>query len=300
MHNGAHRTLAPLVVQALRSEGLGPPVVVGGIVPDPDVPYLLDEGVAAVLGPGASNDEVIATVRDTAERARAGTAGDLASRPAARTPPRREQTMAAPIHVGILNDMAETVAEAAEVDAGTMHLMGLAIDDLRARGRLDRDVEFVHAAGDGAPVRHRVRGRAGLCRARRAGRPPDRRARHRRQHARGHAARGRTRVPTINWAGTGKGAAVHVPPAGGLARGRRRPCWRATSAARGQRRVAVVFDRSPIGRRYASFFESECDVLGGRAGGAGADRPAGHRCHTRSGDCSRAVEARRSCTSAWG
>ena len=70
MHNGAHRTLAPLVVQALRSEGLRAAVVVGGIVPDPDVPYLLDEGVAAVLGPGASNDEVIAAVRDAAERAR--------------------------------------------------------------------------------------------------------------------------------------------------------------------------------------------------------------------------------------
>ena len=73
MHNGAHRTLAPLVVQALRTEGLRAAVVVGGIVPDPDVPYLLDEGVAAVLGPGVSNDEVIAAVRDAAERARAGT-----------------------------------------------------------------------------------------------------------------------------------------------------------------------------------------------------------------------------------
>lgn len=71
MHNGAHRTLAPLVVRALRDEGLTTAVVVGGIVPDPDVQYLLDEGVAAVLGPGASNDAVIAAVRDAAERARA-------------------------------------------------------------------------------------------------------------------------------------------------------------------------------------------------------------------------------------
>ncbi len=49
--------------------------------------------------------------------------------------------MAAPLRVGILNDMAETVAEAAEVDAGTMQLMRFAIDDLREHGRLDRDVD---------------------------------------------------------------------------------------------------------------------------------------------------------------
>jgi methylmalonyl-CoA mutase cobalamin-binding domain/chain len=66
MHNGAHRTLAPLVVRALREQGLDTAVVVGGIVPDDDVPYLLDEGVAEVLGPGASTDEVVAAVRRAA------------------------------------------------------------------------------------------------------------------------------------------------------------------------------------------------------------------------------------------
>jgi methylmalonyl-CoA mutase C-terminal domain/subunit len=66
MHNGAHRTLAPLVVRALREQGLTTAVVVGGIVPEVDVPYLLDEGVAEVLGPGASNDEVVAAVRRAA------------------------------------------------------------------------------------------------------------------------------------------------------------------------------------------------------------------------------------------
>jgi methylmalonyl-CoA mutase cobalamin-binding domain/chain len=66
MHNGAHRTLAPLVVRALRAQGLDTAVVVGGIVPDRDVPSLLDAGVAEVLGPGASNDEVVAAVRRAA------------------------------------------------------------------------------------------------------------------------------------------------------------------------------------------------------------------------------------------
>src|SRR5690349_2132898 len=58
MHNGAHLTLAPLVVQALRSAGSEAAVVVGGIVPPVDVPTLLSAGVTSVLGPGASNDEV--------------------------------------------------------------------------------------------------------------------------------------------------------------------------------------------------------------------------------------------------
>ena len=51
---------------ALRAAGLQTPVVVGGIVPPADVPLLLDGGVAAVLGPGASNEEVVASVRAAA------------------------------------------------------------------------------------------------------------------------------------------------------------------------------------------------------------------------------------------
>ena len=62
MLSGAHMTLAPLVVEALRARGSDVPVVVGGIVPDQDVPDLVAAGVAAVLGPGASADSVVATV----------------------------------------------------------------------------------------------------------------------------------------------------------------------------------------------------------------------------------------------
>lgn len=70
MHNGAHLTLAPAVVSALREAGLDTPVVVGGIVPDADRPAMRAAGIAAVLGPGASNDQVVATVRDVAAAAR--------------------------------------------------------------------------------------------------------------------------------------------------------------------------------------------------------------------------------------
>ena len=63
MHNGAHLTLAPAVVDALRAVGLDTPVVLGGIIPPADISTLIDAGVAAILGPGASNDEVVAAVR---------------------------------------------------------------------------------------------------------------------------------------------------------------------------------------------------------------------------------------------
>lgn len=63
MHNAGHMTLAPMMVEALRSAELDIPVIVGGIVPDEDLQQLLDAGVAAILGPGASTEHVAATVR---------------------------------------------------------------------------------------------------------------------------------------------------------------------------------------------------------------------------------------------
>jgi methylmalonyl-CoA mutase C-terminal domain/subunit len=71
MLSGAHMTLAPLVVERVRARGLDIPVIVGGIIPDQDVAKLLDLGVAAVLGPGASADDVVKTVRDAIEASRA-------------------------------------------------------------------------------------------------------------------------------------------------------------------------------------------------------------------------------------
>lgn len=63
MHNAGHMTLAPMMVEALRSAELDIPVIVGGIVPDEDVPVLLAAGVTAILGPGASIEHVAETVR---------------------------------------------------------------------------------------------------------------------------------------------------------------------------------------------------------------------------------------------
>ncbi len=68
IHNGGHLTLAPRMVDAVLGAGMDVPVVVGGIVPDMDLKRLLDAGVAAVLGPGASAVEVARTVRAAAAR----------------------------------------------------------------------------------------------------------------------------------------------------------------------------------------------------------------------------------------
>ncbi len=64
MHNAGHLTLGPKMTDALQEAGLDIPLVIGGIVPDEDVEELINSGVAAVLGPGASAEEVVSTVRD--------------------------------------------------------------------------------------------------------------------------------------------------------------------------------------------------------------------------------------------
>ena len=64
MHNAGHLTLAPRMVQALEDAGLDVPVVVGGIVPDSDLEAMAEAGVAGVLGPGASAEDVAKCVRE--------------------------------------------------------------------------------------------------------------------------------------------------------------------------------------------------------------------------------------------
>jgi methylmalonyl-CoA mutase C-terminal domain/subunit len=75
MLSGAHMTLAPKVVDKLRERGVDVPVIVGGIIPEQDAPKLKAAGVAGVLSPGATADQVVAVVRATIEAAKDGSAG---------------------------------------------------------------------------------------------------------------------------------------------------------------------------------------------------------------------------------
>lgn len=68
MHNAGHLTLGPAMLAALDEAGLDIPVVIGGIVPDQDLAELKRAGIAAVLGPGAPAEEVVAAVRRAASR----------------------------------------------------------------------------------------------------------------------------------------------------------------------------------------------------------------------------------------
>jgi methylmalonyl-CoA mutase cobalamin-binding domain/chain len=70
--SGAHMTLVPRVLQLLREAGLEQVgVLVGGIIPEGDVPKLLDMGVARVFGPGTSMDEIVAFLRQRSEASHA-------------------------------------------------------------------------------------------------------------------------------------------------------------------------------------------------------------------------------------
>src|SRR5436309_5980648 len=58
--SGAHMTLVPRVVQLLREAGLEDVgLLIGGIIPEGDVPKLQAMGVARVFGPGTAMDEIV-------------------------------------------------------------------------------------------------------------------------------------------------------------------------------------------------------------------------------------------------
>jgi methylmalonyl-CoA mutase C-terminal domain/subunit len=58
--SGAQMALVPRILELLSEQGLQHvKVLVGGIVPDDDVPELMRLGVAAVMGPGTSTEAII-------------------------------------------------------------------------------------------------------------------------------------------------------------------------------------------------------------------------------------------------
>jgi methylmalonyl-CoA mutase cobalamin-binding domain/chain len=66
--SGAHMTLVPRVLEVLREaklENVG--VLVGGIIPEDDIPKLLAMGVARVFGPGTSLDEIVQFLKARSE-----------------------------------------------------------------------------------------------------------------------------------------------------------------------------------------------------------------------------------------
>ncbi|HEY0517717.1 MAG TPA: cobalamin-dependent protein, partial [Solirubrobacteraceae bacterium] len=78
--SGSHRELIPSVTAALREAGVTAPVVVGGIIPEADLPALREAGVAAVYTPKDFDinrimRDIVAIVGAGAERVPAAVGG---------------------------------------------------------------------------------------------------------------------------------------------------------------------------------------------------------------------------------
>jgi methylmalonyl-CoA mutase C-terminal domain/subunit len=66
--SGAHMALIPRIIDLLREQGQEDvQILLGGIIPDEDVPKLEELGVFAVFGPGTSTSEVIEKTRRAVE-----------------------------------------------------------------------------------------------------------------------------------------------------------------------------------------------------------------------------------------
>ena len=65
--SGAHNALVPQIVTALREAGMDDTlVVVGGTIPNADIPGLREAGVAAVFGPGTPLKDAVEFIREHA------------------------------------------------------------------------------------------------------------------------------------------------------------------------------------------------------------------------------------------
>jgi len=62
--SGAHNTIVPRITELMRVQGLVDVLlIVGGIIPDEDIPALKKVGVSEVFQPGASTQEIVDYIR---------------------------------------------------------------------------------------------------------------------------------------------------------------------------------------------------------------------------------------------
>jgi methylmalonyl-CoA mutase C-terminal domain/subunit len=66
--SGAHMALVPRVLELLHKQGLDQVALfLGGIIPEEDIPGLVEMGVAAVYGPGTSTQVVAEAIKKAVE-----------------------------------------------------------------------------------------------------------------------------------------------------------------------------------------------------------------------------------------
>jgi methylmalonyl-CoA mutase, C-terminal domain len=69
--SGAHNTIVPRIAELMRAQGLDDvQLIVGGIIPDEDIPALRRAGVSAIFQPGATTQEIVDFIRSQARGSR--------------------------------------------------------------------------------------------------------------------------------------------------------------------------------------------------------------------------------------
>ena len=64
--SGAHMALVPKILELLEANGQKDVLLyLGGIIPDDDVPQLIEMGVAGVYGPGSSTTKIVEDIKKT-------------------------------------------------------------------------------------------------------------------------------------------------------------------------------------------------------------------------------------------
>lgn len=63
--SGAHMQLFPPVVELLRARGGHDILVIGGgVIPEEDIPYLKEAGIAEIFGPGTATSQIVQYIRE--------------------------------------------------------------------------------------------------------------------------------------------------------------------------------------------------------------------------------------------
>mgnify|MGYP001362342522 CR=1 FL=1 len=67
--SGAHNHLFPKVANLLREEGVDDVLIIGGgVIPDDDIPGLIEAGIEAIFTPGTSTKDVVEYIRNNVKR----------------------------------------------------------------------------------------------------------------------------------------------------------------------------------------------------------------------------------------
>ena len=62
--SGAHKSLFPRVVELARERGLDKVLIIGGgTIPEEDIPFLKERGIAEIFGPGSTIEQIAGYIR---------------------------------------------------------------------------------------------------------------------------------------------------------------------------------------------------------------------------------------------